>query len=810
MTSDYPGNTTIKYTFDNIPSELKALNQWVLWRFEQRGQGKPTKTPLQAMAPEHYASTTNPGTWSTFDEAVASFQFSGATGIGFVFSEGDGYCGIDFDTQEIADKVLPAFDTYVEKSVSGRGYHAICKANMGQGFNNLKHRIEGYSDGRYFCFTGNVTGKPRSIVNCQDQVDEIVRRYGKVERAVLTSGLEGFRDDEVTRQRFRSFLRKSEVAIQGSGGDLLTYRYCCVGRDYGLSPAAVYEVLREPSGWDDHCQPSWGEELRDKVLSAYRNARNAQGALHHEVLGKEFSTVREEKSTTPEVAARYPKDGSANLAQLATMIGLVDVTQGAVATNDGAREVLREAVFLPDIMDQVKLLGLLTADPLCVPITVSKALLKDYTAQAKEANRRPWPHTNESGDPLSTKENMGVLLTRHGVRSRYNRMTNRVEVDLGMGGQGYEGDPGSVDVALSHCRDLAKQAGLPHYDVTENVLLLAEEDAYHPFDKYLGEEFWDGKGRVQQVIETLDVGPDSVDIGPRDWLVKKWLLQIVAAVRGYGDYPPKGVIVFTGAQHIGKTSWLRYLCPPEMFGEGLHLDPSNKDSLMESTQWLICELGEIDSTFKKSDINQLKAHIGRKNDTYRKPYGRGSSTYPRRTVYAGTVNSPVFLQDDTGNVRFWPVPVTTIDLDAMKGLRDRGEIKQFWLEVCEMYEDGQSWHLSQEDAAILENYSEQFRELGMVEIALREVYDWDVPRVKWLWRSQSQICQDLGIDIVGRGSKGTPLQRLLPKLTQRSRPVRKRDHGNARLGWFIPPRRPPENPFARKRERDDPGPISFM
>ena len=91
----------------SIPAELTARRQWVVWRYEKR-DGKPTKVPYQACAPTNRgaasgtvrkrpASTTDPSTWRSFQEAAIALRDGPFDGIGYVFSENDPYCGVDFD-----------------------------------------------------------------------------------------------------------------------------------------------------------------------------------------------------------------------------------------------------------------------------------------------------------------------------------------------------------------------------------------------------------------------------------------------------------------------------------------------------------------------------------------------------------------------------------------------------------------------------------------------------------------------------------------------------------------------------------------
>ena len=78
--------------FPAVPAELKARTQWVVWREETR-DSKPTKVPYQATGKHAQANQAN--TWTDYQKAIDHRdQFSG---IGFVFSADDPYCGIDLD-----------------------------------------------------------------------------------------------------------------------------------------------------------------------------------------------------------------------------------------------------------------------------------------------------------------------------------------------------------------------------------------------------------------------------------------------------------------------------------------------------------------------------------------------------------------------------------------------------------------------------------------------------------------------------------------------------------------------------------------
>ncbi len=158
--------------FENIPLELRIFKQWVCWRFEDVSAAKPTKVPYCALTGKN-AKTNDPSTWCSFDEALHIFKTTGLyDGVGFVLTENDPYLFTDLDDpyevlsdgsakyanqQEIMDrqiKIYNEFDSYAERSPSGKGLHIISKGCVPSG--RKRSAIEIYSSGRFMTMTGNV------------------------------------------------------------------------------------------------------------------------------------------------------------------------------------------------------------------------------------------------------------------------------------------------------------------------------------------------------------------------------------------------------------------------------------------------------------------------------------------------------------------------------------------------------------------------------------------------------------------------------------------------------------------------------
>jgi predicted P-loop ATPase len=108
-------------------------------------------------------------------------------------------------------------------------------------------------------------------------------------------------------------------------------------------------------------------------------------------------------------------------------------------------------------------------------------------------------------------------------------------------------------------------------------------------------------------------------------------------------------------------------------------------------KWII-EIGEL-SAMQKSEIESTKAFISRQEEKFRPAYNRKEIIYKRRCVFIGTTNQVAYLRDETGNRRFWPVPIKTIDLAALK--RDRDLL---WAEALYRYRKGEKWYLTEDES----------------------------------------------------------------------------------------------------------------
>lgn len=143
---------------DNIPDELKERNQWVVHR-------KKIPYDPNTLKP---ASTTDSLTWGSFEQSIWCYDTEKVDGIGFVFSSGDPFIGVDLDRcrdkdsgqiRDWAIRVIQKLGGYAEVSPSGTGVHVILRGKFRRG--GTKRTKEGmtmevYTQERYFTVTGRV------------------------------------------------------------------------------------------------------------------------------------------------------------------------------------------------------------------------------------------------------------------------------------------------------------------------------------------------------------------------------------------------------------------------------------------------------------------------------------------------------------------------------------------------------------------------------------------------------------------------------------------------------------------------------
>lgn len=160
----------------NIPSELKALQQWVC--FDLTDSKKIPYIP----GTDSMAASNRPRDWRSFRAALADVESGKRQHVGFCFSSSDPYVFIDLDDPDDEDQaaIFNRLDTYAQRSVSGEGCHLICKGNFeGAGKHPTSPDAGLFKENRFCLMTGDVVNERNTInVVAEDDLQAIHRWLG--------------------------------------------------------------------------------------------------------------------------------------------------------------------------------------------------------------------------------------------------------------------------------------------------------------------------------------------------------------------------------------------------------------------------------------------------------------------------------------------------------------------------------------------------------------------------------------------------------------------------------------------------------
>ena len=351
--------------------------------------------------------------------------------------------------------------------------------------------------------------------------------------------------------------------------------------------------------------------------------------------------------------------------------------------------------------------------------------------------------------PMNTTGNIAALARLVGVKLRQNVMTRRAEIQhpgLRTARDDYD------NAALAYFGDAVVRAGMTRDGLAELTDAVAGDNPYHPALEWIESAPWDGVSRRADFHASF-VLEDQQKSRLAQSLIDAFMLQgIGALVEPYG-ISAQGVLVLAGPQGCNKTRKVSNLCPlPGAVITGLHIDPTNKDHVLQATSAWISEFGEVETTTRKADVGALKAFISRDVDVIRPAYAKRENSYKRRTVFIGTVNEPGFLHDETGNRRFWVIQVERCEL-----LPD-DTMQQVWAEYLHLYRQGERWHLDRETQGELNRSNLDHTAVDPLFERIATAFDWysvDWAKVTkhdpttWVgvaWMTATDICRmlDLG------------------------------------------------------------------
>ena len=280
------------------------------------------------------------------------------------------------------------------------------------------------------------------------------------------------------------------------------------------------------------------------------------------------------------------------------------------------------------------------------------------------------------------------------------------------------------------------------------VVEVAKENSYDPVRAYL--EHCSNAVEptyIDRLASTYLRPQDASKTEPTlyDKMLKCTLIAAVARVFEPGckhDY----ACVLLGEQGARKSSFWKAL-GGHFFSDALR-DCQSKDDLMVLHRSWIMEWAELDHITNKRQAGLIKAFLSQSTDMFRVPYGKTAEVFPRRGIIVGSTNSDEFLVDETGNRRFWVIPVGVthaepIDVDLLMK-----EVDAIWASAVHAYQNDEPYALSIEDE----------QQVNLENSKYTMGHPWKGPVESWLAMPQNRL-KDVTVELLLSEAIAKPLER---------------------------------------------------
>lgn len=238
------------------------------------------------------------------------------------------------------------------------------------------------------------------------------------------------------------------------------------------------------------------------------------------------------------------------------------------------------------------------------------------------------------------------------------------------------------------------------------------QEKFHPIVQYLESLSWDKVERLDTLlIDTL--GAEDSEFNRA--ITRKAFVAAVARVMRPGckfDY----MLTLVGAQGLGKSSILAKM-GGEWFSDSLTTVTGKEAYEQLQGAWIV-EMGEL-SAARKADVESIKHFLTKRIDRFRVAYGKHVNDFPRQCIFVGTTNDVEFLRDQTGNRRFWVMPVGKQSVKRAWNTLTKDEVNQLWAEAVHWFNENEPLYLSNEleetAREIQLGHSEMSTRIGQIE-----------------------------------------------------------------------------------------------
>jgi predicted P-loop ATPase len=293
-----------------------------------------------------------------------------------------------------------------------------------------------------------------------------------------------------------------------------------------------------------------------------------------------------------------------------------------------------------------------------------------------------------------------------GDRIRLNKLSKRIEIN---------GKPVSIDrakIQLATKYGILARSG--REDLQDILMELAHQNEYSPIEEYLQSL---PQAENTAILDNLAERYFGTTLPIYQSFMRRTLISAVARALSPGCKVDTALIL-QGDQGFQKSTFFKILAGGIYFDDSLGAVSDKDERLKMHRAWFV-EWSELETIFSRRDISATKAFLSSAVDMLRPPYHRDTQDFPRASIIVGSTNKDEFLSDETGNRRFWVIPVKKkIDVELLAQERDA-----IWAAAVLAYKSGEQWWLTPEEDALLAQDNEGWQTTDAWETAILNYLD---------------------------------------------------------------------------------------
>jgi putative DNA primase/helicase len=579
-----------------VPEALRERKQWLLWRFEP-GDKKPKKMPYYvggsaAQWGAGHGARSRPT--HRFDEALAAFALGGWSGLGFAFLPGDGLIGIDIDGQIAPD-------------------------------------------------TGEISARASNIIaSCDSYTEYSPSRRGV--HIIVAGNSDTFKSNDIGLEVFcgRQFFTVTGERYAGTPAEVraidertLNRLHKTVDQAKRTTPATTRAQRLPP--------PMRAPRLNRRCSRSRRTSATTSGSRSawpstpsSATLGSRCGITGQARARSTPRRASSKRTGNRSAARAASP---ARHCSSSPAQRAGNRRAVRKALYPTNRYRRTRNLQPRRA-------TIVAPLGPIFTG------RRHCGAT-VMACIKNTPANVDLVL-RHEERWEgvlaYDefsyRIVKRRAPPFAGGRPGPWEETDAIKTAIWLERVWAISA--KSHVVDEIARSIAWDARFHSVREWLDslDGKWDGTERLPTLMQDA-FGAEQTEYTEHIGIG----LLVTAVARVYRPgCKVDTMVVLEGGQGMGKSTALIELFSPAWYVDIID-PPSHKDFYITLQGGWCVEIGEMQS-FTRSEVNQVKQAITRRDDKFRAPYDKAASEHPRQSIFVGTTNADSYLMDPTGGRRF--------------------------------------------------------------------------------------------------------------------------------------------------------------